>query len=115
MKTTINTITGLGVPGLLFFYIMAASGLTGAAAVTFTLAAIGPGGMIGGVAALVLVGLISSTIAEYGFDELNKAIVEEFKNKGYSKRSIHNWINSRWFLSKAKKAYLHQVVNENFI
>ena len=114
MEQTIKSVAALGIPGLIFFYVFTTCGLAGAAAVTFSLAAIGPGGMVGGVAILVLAGLISATIAEYGFDELNKGIVREFQNRGMSKEDIHAWISSRWFLSKAKKAYLHEIVTENF-
>lgn len=114
METTIKTVAGLGIPGLIFFYVLTTCGLTGAAAVTFSLAAIGPGGMIGGVAILILAGLISASIAEYGFDELNKGIVNEYLKRGTKDYEIHNWIDSKWFLSRKKKAYLHQIVRENF-
>lgn len=114
METTIKAVAGLGIPGLIFFYVFATCGLYGAAAVTFTLAAIGPGGMMGGVALLVLAGLISAAITEYGFDALNEGIIKEFKKKGVADEDIHDWIDSNWFLTKAKKAYLHQLVRDNF-
>lgn len=114
MEKTIKAVTGLGIPGLIFFYVFTTCGLAGAAAVTFSLAAIGPGGMLAGIAFLVLVGLISAALAEYGFDELNKGIVKEFKKRGKSKEDIFHWISTRSFLSREKKAYLREIVNENY-
>ena len=114
MDNVLNKLVGLGIPGLIFFYVFATCGYYGAAAITFSLAAIGPGGMIGGVATLVLAGLISSALAEYGFDKLNEAIVNEFKNRGKSKEDILNWINSRWYISGSKKAYLRELINEYY-
>lgn len=114
MEQTIKSIASLGIPGLIFFYVVATCGLTGAAAVAFSLAAMGPFVSIGGVTMLVLAGLIFAATAKYGFDELNKGIVREYQKNGVSKEDIHIWISNRWFLSKAKKAYLHKIVDENF-
>ena len=47
-----EVIAGLGVPGLVLVMLMTASPLTGAAAITSSLAALGPFGMLGGIATL---------------------------------------------------------------
>ena len=52
-------LAGLGVPGLVLVVVMAASPFYGAAAITASLAAIGPFGMLGGIATLPVLTLIA--------------------------------------------------------
>lgn len=54
MDKIISKVAALGVPGLILVVAIAASGLSGAAAITVALAALGPGGIIGGIATLSL-------------------------------------------------------------
>ena len=49
MDEFVERLAGIGVPALVFLIIMSTTGLAGAAAITATLALLGPGGMIGGV------------------------------------------------------------------
>ena len=46
-------------PGLVLVVAISATGLVGAAAITAALAALGPGGIIGGIVTLGVIGLIS--------------------------------------------------------
>lgn len=63
----VDTITGLGVPGLVLLFAMALTGYAGAAAITTALAALGgPFGMIGGIGMLVVLALISKGLAKWG-------------------------------------------------
>ena len=48
MEKIVSKIAGMGIPGLLLLVAVGATGLSGAAAITAALAAIGFGGMYGG-------------------------------------------------------------------
>lgn len=84
----VSKIAALGIPGLILVTAIGATGLAGGAALTTALAAIGPGGMIGGIATLGVIGLISEGIAEYGFDAIFKAVVLELYKRGETKDTI---------------------------
>ena len=66
MDKIVSKIAALGVPGLVLTVAIGATGLAGGAAITTALAAIGPGGMIGGLVTLGVIGLISEGISKYG-------------------------------------------------
>ena len=50
MDKIISKVAALGIPGLVLVTAIGATGLTGAAAITAALAALGPGGILGGIA-----------------------------------------------------------------
>lgn len=54
MDRIVNKIAGLGVPGIMLMVAISMTGLSGAAAITAALALLGPGGMLGGIAFLLL-------------------------------------------------------------
>ena len=62
MDEFVERLAGIGVPALVFLIIMSTTGLAGAAAITATLALLGPGGMIGGVITLIVIGAGASVI-----------------------------------------------------
>ena len=64
------------------------TGLYGAAAITAALALLGPGGMVGGIATLLVAGAVASAISEYGFDALFRAVIKNMYRKGETKGSI---------------------------
>ncbi|MFB2971368.1 hypothetical protein ACE1CD_20575 [Aerosakkonema sp. BLCC-F183] len=77
MDEIIRTVAR-GLPGVILVIAMAATGLTGAAAITAALAFLGgPAGMLGGIAVLGVVGLISQGLAQYGIDALLIGIYQE--------------------------------------
>jgi hypothetical protein len=85
----ISTIAGLGVPGLVLVIAMAVLGWSGAAALTSALAALGgPAGMLGGIAVLGILGLISWSISEYGFEKIAIAVIMELKKKGRKRSDV---------------------------
>jgi hypothetical protein len=85
----ISTIAGLGVPGLVLVIAMAVLGWSGAAALTSALAALGgPAGMLGGIAVLGILGLISWAISEYGFEKIAIAVIMELKKKGRKRSDV---------------------------
>jgi uncharacterized membrane protein len=89
MDKIVNQIAALGVPGLVLLVAMAVTGWTGAAAITTALAMLGgPFGMLGGIAVLGILMLISQGIAEYGFENIFKAVINELLKQGKSKIDI---------------------------
>jgi len=85
MDKVIDKIAALGVPGLVLVVAMAVSGYAGAVAITTALAALGgPFGMLGGIALLVVLALISKALTEYGFEAVFKGTVHRLKEDGMS-------------------------------
>lgn len=111
MDKIVSKIAALGVPGLVLMIAISATGLAGGAALTAALAALGPGGMIGGIATLSAIGLISEAIAEYGFDAIFSAVVKELYKRGESKESLLEKIN-KYPVSKNLKIKLKENINK---
>ena len=88
MDKVAGKVAALGVPGLILIIAMGATGYVGAAAVTTALAALGPGGMVGGVAFLGVTGLLSDAIAKNGVDAVFSAVVAELYKRGESKETL---------------------------
>ena len=111
MEQIISKIAALGVPGLIFTIAISATGLTGAAAITAALAALGPGGIVGGIAFLGVAGLISAAIVEYGVDAIFTGVVKELYLQGETKESIKNKIK-KYPISKKLKLKLYNTLDE---
>ena len=88
MDKIVQKVAALGVPGLILVVAISATGLAGAAAITAALAALGPGGIIGGIVTLGVIGLISEGIAKYGFEAIFEAVVKELYTRGETKESV---------------------------
>ena len=89
MDQIIKKIAALGVPGL---------------------AALGPGGFVGGVMTLCVLGVVADGIAEYGFDAIVKGVLKELYCKGESKESIKAKV-SKYPVSSKLKSNLYDVVD----
>lgn len=113
MDKIVSKIVALGVPGLVLLLAIGATGYAGAAAITTAPCAIGPFGMIGGIATLGLIGLISQAISEYGFEKIFVQVVKELVKKGETKESILTKINS-YKISKSLKLKLKEDLEENW-
>ncbi|CEQ26513.1 Uncharacterised protein [[Clostridium] sordellii] len=107
MDKLISKLAGLGMPALILVIAMGTTGLTGAAAITAGLAALGPFGIIGGIATLGVITLLSQGLAEYGFDAIFTALVREFFKRGETKSSIYSKIN-KYPVSKSLKRKLKE-------
>lgn len=107
MDKIVAKIAALGVPGLVLVIAIGATGLAGGAAITVALAALGPGGMIGGIVTLGVLGLISEGIAKYGMDAIFSAVVIELYKRGETKESILNKIQ-KYPVSKDLKRRLRE-------
>jgi len=106
LDSTVQKIVALGVPGLILVVVMGMTGYAGAVAITVALATLGgPFGMLGGIAVLGVLTLISNAIAQYGIDALAKAVIDSLKKKGLSDDDIWQQVDSipRVILSKRIK------------
>ncbi len=107
MDEFIEKIAALGVPGLILVVAIDATGLAGGAAITAALAAIGPGGMIFGIATLGVIGVIAEALTEWGVDAVFSAIVQELYESGENRASILKKIE-RYPISKKLKSKLRE-------
>ena len=112
MDKIVDKIAALGVPGLVLLVAMAVTGYAGAAAITGALALLGgPFGMLGGIAVLGILGLISKGIAEYGFEKIFHAVVDQLRKKGKSIADIEREVNS-YPISKNLKLKIRDYLRE---
>lgn len=88
MDEFVRKAAGIGLPVIILLIAMAATGLTGAAAITAALAMLGPGGMVGGIILLGIVGLAADMLSKFGLEELLKAIYRQRLENGESKQSL---------------------------
>lgn len=110
MDYFVQKIVALGVPGIVLLVAMAATGWTGAAAITTALAALGgPFGMLGGIAALGVLVVISDGIGKYGFEKLLMASIAEMEKKGTTREEIINKIRSYPLTSEMKKKIINEL------
>ncbi|MGK7925707.1 MAG: hypothetical protein AB4290_10750 [Spirulina sp.] len=77
MDEIVRKLAGVGFPAIILLIAMATTGLTGAAAITAALAMLGPGGMIGGIVLLGIIGLASDALSKYGLEALLKGIYKQ--------------------------------------
>ena len=89
MNEVVKFIAGLGIPGFVLFVAMGIVGWSGAAAITAALALLGgPLGMLGGIGLLGVLAYFSQKIAQYGFERIYEAIVDDLKRQGKSKEEV---------------------------
>lgn len=109
MEKLVSKLAALGVPGLVLLIAVSTSGLAGGAAVVAALAALGPGGMIGGIVTLGVIGLIVHGLTEYGVEAISCAVIKELLKKGETKESILSKI-AKYPISKSLKCHLKEEV-----
>lgn len=112
MDKIVSKIAALGVPGLVLTVAIGVTGLAGGAAITTALAAIGPGGMIGGLVTLGVIGLISEGISKYGVDAIFSAVVKELYRRGETKEQLKQKIK-RYPISKDLKRKLNEYIERS--
>ena len=88
MDEAVRKTAAFGLPAILFVLAMAATGLTGAAAITAALAMLGPGGMIGGIVFLGITGLVADALAKYGVETFVSSIYLRRIDNGETKESL---------------------------
>ncbi|MGG6242540.1 hypothetical protein ACQ4N7_28345 [Nodosilinea sp. AN01ver1] len=92
MDEFVRKAAGIGLPIIVLLITMATTGLTGAAAITASLALLGPGGMIGGIILLSIIGLAADMLSKFGLDALLVAIYTERQRNGESTQKLLNEI-----------------------
>ena len=88
MDELCEKLASLGIPALVFLGAMSATGLSGAAAVTAALAALGPGGMIGGIITLLMLGGVLSVISKYGYSSVMISVSKKIMSKENLTKSV---------------------------
>ena len=112
LNTLVSKVAGLGVPGLVLVIAMSVSGWTGAAAITAALAALGgPLGMLGGVALLGILVMLSNGLSEYGFETVFKGVVKRLHEQGETTDQILVKIDN-YPISQSLKRSLREALNE---
>ena len=105
-------LVGLGIPALVLIVAIFASGLAGGAAIVFALATLGgPLGMLGGLALLGVMVMISKALAEYGFETVFEAVLKGLRENGVSKAEILQKIQD-YPISAELKSKLRAYINE---
>jgi len=111
MDKIISKIAALGVPGLVLTLAISATGFVGGAAITTALAALGPGGIIGGIITLGVIGLIAEGISEFGFSAIFSGVVKQLYKQGETKASIQSKIK-KYPISNSLKRKLNEELNK---
>ena len=112
LETIVSEIAGLGVPGLILATAIAATGLSGGAAIVAALAALGPGGMVGGIVTLLLSGVLVRGFTQFGTELILSEVVKELLRRGYSKESLKKQVSDYW-ISDALKHRLFEVIDQS--
>lgn len=114
MDKLVKKLAPFGVMGIVFIVALTSAmsaGLVGAAAFTACMAALGPGGMIGGLLTLGIVGLVTSIATEYGYDAIVLAVVKE-QLKTKKKQEVWSEIKSKKLISKDLKNKIQNYIDE---
>ena len=100
-----EVIAGFGVPGLVLVMLMTSSPWFGAAAITSSLATLGPFGMLGGIAALGVLQFMSRALTKFGFEKVFSAVIVKLEEDGKTCEEIREEI-SRYPISEELKRKL---------
>jgi hypothetical protein len=93
MDEVVKKLASLGLPGAMLVIIIATTGLEGNVVVPIVLATLGgPFGMMGGLAVLGIVTLVTENLAGYGIEKLLTAVYTE-RNKNEALGGILREIN----------------------
>lgn len=111
MDEAVKKIAALGLPGVILLVAMATTGLTGAAAITAALAMLGPGGMIGGIMFLGVIGIAGEWLSKVGLEAFLKAVYQERWSNGQSIEKLCKEI-SNLPISKELKSNLKEFLQK---
>lgn len=114
MDEIVRKLAGVGLPAVILLITMSTTGLAGAAAITAALAMLGPGGMIGGIVLLGIIGLASDALTKYGLEALLKGIYEERLSRDESLTKLNKEIDELP-ISKELKLIIKDYIRIKFI
>lgn len=78
MDHAVKKIAVLRYPGVILLIAMGTTSFRGAAAITAALAMLGPGGMIGGIIFLGVIGIAANVLSKFGLEAL---LIDVYKNR----------------------------------
>ena len=107
----VGLIAGLGVPGLVLVILMTTSSWFGAAAITSSLAAFGPFGMLGGIATLGVLAFIARALAKFGIEKLFPALLIKLREAGRTSEDIREEVNA-YPISDELKQKIEEFIEE---
>ncbi len=107
----VSKLAAIGFPALVLMLTMATTGLAGAAAMTASLAMLGPGGMLGGIITLLAGGVLAEVLAKYGTERVITRVIEKMYNNGKTREEIEGQIN-KMLISKNLKMKLIDKFNK---
>jgi hypothetical protein len=93
MDEAVRKIAALGFPGVILLIAMATTGFTGAAAITAALAMLGPGGMIGGIVFLGVIGIAADALSKFGLETLLVGVYRDRHARGETCTALKREIN----------------------
>ncbi|MGQ4647217.1 hypothetical protein [Lyngbya aestuarii] len=103
MDEAVRKIAALGLPGVILLIAMATTGFTGAAAITAALAMLGPGGMIGGIVFLGVIGIAGDALSKFGLQALLAGVYKERHEKGETLKALKKEINGLFISDDLKR------------
>ena len=103
MDEAVRKIAALGLPGVILLIAMATTGFTGAAAITAALAMLGPGGMIGGIIFLGVIGIAADALSKFGLEALLVGVYTARYNNGETQEALINEINGLFISDDLKR------------
>lgn len=110
MEKIVSRVAGLGVPGLVLLVAIHTTGYAGGAAIVAALSALGPGGIIGGIATLGVISLIIQGLTEFGLEAIFSDVVDELIRRGETRESIIAKIDT-YPVTRSLKRKLREQVN----
>lgn len=114
MDEVVRTVAALGLPGVILVIAMATKGFTGAAAITTALAFLGgPAGMLGGIAALGVTGLIAQALSTVGVYGLLTEVYRYRPQSAVPRNLLLNEINNLPIMDMNLRHHLREVVIQN--
>lgn len=103
MDEAVRKIAALGFPGVVLLIAMATTGLTGAAAITAALAMLGPGGMIGGIVFLGVIGIAADALSKFGLETLLVGVYRNRQENGETLQTVRHEINGLFVSDDLKR------------
>lgn len=101
----VSKLAAIGIPALVLMLTMASTGLAGAAAMTASLALLGPGGMIGGIITLLAGGVLAEVLVKFGTETVISLVIAKMYKDGKTQEEIESQI-LKFHISKSLKLKL---------